>query len=294
MMASLNPFNKTRGRHGGSSSTSRSSGGRGGAEAVPRSYAVNGVRSSSERLPEQGDDPLLQARRQSESAVRSEFAASAGGAGGSRADGGVVVGEWAPGATAMAPKATVGLTESKADEDSPSVLYKGRYEEAECNMPMISELADATEMSLTTSIVTRGELDLVQNRLEWDVSRVTAMHFLGYYTSQGVTAPDDTCQGRRLVEKVVTYMNKYVDFFANLCQQGYQFQRYKPSHIAAAAILTARRALCIKPMWRDELTDLTGYKLEEISDCGEDLWHFYEKMFPLHRSTACGNRSYKP
>lgn len=37
-----------------------------------------------------------------------------------------------------------------------------KYEEAECNMPMISELADATEMSLTTPIVTRGELDLVQ------------------------------------------------------------------------------------------------------------------------------------
>lgn len=63
---------------------------------------------------------------------------------------------------------------------------------------------------------------------------------------QGVTMPEDTCQGRRLVDKVVTYMNKYVDFFANLCQQDYQFQRYKPSHIAAAAILAARRALCIK------------------------------------------------
>lgn len=41
-------------------------------------------------------------------------------------------------------------------------------------------------------------------------------------------------------------MNKYVDFFANLCQQDYQFQRYRPSHIAAAAVLAARRALCIK------------------------------------------------
>ena len=29
-------------------------------------------------------------------------------------------------------------------------------------MPMISELADAAEISLTTPIVTRGELDLVQ------------------------------------------------------------------------------------------------------------------------------------
>ena len=37
-----------------------------------------------------------------------------------------------------------------------------KYEEAECDMPMISELADAAEMLLTTSIVTRGELHLVQ------------------------------------------------------------------------------------------------------------------------------------
>ena len=41
-------------------------------------------------------------------------------------------------------------------------------------------------------------------------------------------------------------MKKYVDFFANLCQQDYQFQSYRPSHIAAASILAARRALCIK------------------------------------------------
>ncbi|CAM9881180.1 unnamed protein product, partial [Choristocarpus tenellus] len=50
-------------------------------------------------------------------------------------------------------------------------------------MPMISELADATELSLTTPIVTKGELELVQ-RLKWDVSRVTAMHFLGYYINE--------------------------------------------------------------------------------------------------------------
>eukprot|EP00904_Undaria_pinnatifida_P007619 jgi/Undpi1/3988/HiC_scaffold_16.g07356.m1 len=158
-----------------------------------------------------------------------------------------------------------------------------KYEEAECNMPMISELADAAEISLTTPIVTRGELDLVQNRLQWDVSRVTAMHFLGYYTSQGVTMPEDMCQGRRLVEKVVTYMNKYVDFFANLCQQDYQFQRYRPSHIAAAAVLAARRALCIKPLWRNELTELTGYTVEDIVECGDELWNLYEEMFPSHR-----------
>eukprot|EP00903_Cladosiphon_okamuranus_P006376 g6241.t1 len=372
MMASLNPFAKSsKGRNNGSGGTGGGRGGAGRGAEVPRSFGINGgpARSSSERLPVTGEGPAGEgiARRSSETAASNRDHGSAGG-------------DFAA-AAAMAPKTTVGLKESKADEDSPSVLYAGRatdielgfpadliieywkkkedskftkkmarsteppptypphrrymvdwlsevgeqldlqtvtihsavsfldelmvltdystrdwhlyavcclniaakYEEAECNMPMISELADATEMSLTTPIVTRGELDLVQNRLEWDVSRVTAMHFLGYYTSQGVTMPEDTCQGRRLVEKVVMYMNKYVDFFANLCQQDYQFQRYKPSHIAAAAILAARRALCIKPVWRDELTELTGYKLEEVVECGEELWNFYEKMFPHHR-----------
>lgn len=44
----------------------------------------------------------------------------------------------------------------------PCARCAAKYEEAECNMPMISELADATEMALTTPIVTRGELELVQ------------------------------------------------------------------------------------------------------------------------------------
>lgn len=38
-----------------------------------------------------------------------------------------------------------------------------------------------------------------------------------------------------------------------------------------------------RPVWRDELTELTGYKLEEVVECGEELWNFYEKMFPSHR-----------
>lgn len=40
---------------------------------------------------------------------------------------------------------------------------------------------------------------------------------------------------------------------------------------------------CHRPVWRDELTELTGYTLEDIVDCGEELWNFYEKMFPSHR-----------
>jgi len=54
MMASLNPFAKSKSRSGGGSgSSSRGAGGKGG-EAVPRSFGVNG-RASSDRLPVTGE-----------------------------------------------------------------------------------------------------------------------------------------------------------------------------------------------------------------------------------------------
>eukprot|EP00611_Tribonema_gayanum_P014408 TRINITY_DN25780_c0_g1_i1.p1 TRINITY_DN25780_c0_g1~~TRINITY_DN25780_c0_g1_i1.p1 ORF type:complete len:324 (+),score=57.66 TRINITY_DN25780_c0_g1_i1:53-1024(+) len=91
-----------------------------------------------------------------------------------------------------------------------------KYEEAERNMPMVSEMAIAAETRLTTGMVTQGELSLARG-LGWDISRVTAMHFLGYYLHQGVTFPSDECQGRALVTKVTRYMKKYVEFFCRLC-----------------------------------------------------------------------------
>lgn len=39
----------------------------------------------------------------------------------------------------------------------------------------------------------------------------------------------------------------------------------------------------IRPLWRDELSELTGYTVEDIVECGEELWNLYEEMFPSHR-----------
>jgi Cyclin, C-terminal domain len=74
-----------------------------------------------------------------------------------------------------------------------------------------------------------------------------------------------------LVNKVTRYMKKYVEFFANLCQQDYSFQRYLPSTIAAASVLAARRALCVQPLWRPELETLSRCKLADITVCGDEV-----------------------
>jgi len=167
-----------------------------------------------------------------------------------------------------------------------------KYEEAERNMPMVSEMALAAEMRLTTSMVTQEEHRLSKS-MGWVVSRVTAMHFLNYYLHQGVTFPTDQCQGRVLISKVIRYMKKYVEFFANLCQQDYSFQRHLPSTIAASSILAARRALCIQPLWRNELETLTQCSANDINECATEVWSFYESMFPTHQPLRSSNTTDK-
>ncbi|CAM9600183.1 unnamed protein product [Chrysoparadoxa australica] len=160
-----------------------------------------------------------------------------------------------------------------------------KYEEAERNMPMVSELGHAAEIHLTTEMVTMGELDLAK-RMGWEVHQVTSMHFLDFYLHEGVTFSDDSCQGRCAVgEKMTRYVKKYVEFFASLCQQEYSFQRELPSVIAAASIMSSRRALCISPLWPPQLVELTGLEEAQVQPCGQGIWELYERMFPDFSAT---------
>ncbi len=62
---------------------------------------------------------------------------------------------------------------------------------------------------------------------------------------QGVLFSDDTIAAQPLSVKVPRYMRKYMDFFADLCQQEFGFQQYRPTLLAAAIILASRTALKI-------------------------------------------------
>ena len=48
---------------------------------------------------------------------------------------------------------------------------------------------------------------------------------------------------RPLISKVPRYFKKYMDFFADLCQQEFAFLQYPPSLLAAAIVAASRRAL---------------------------------------------------
>ncbi len=157
-----------------------------------------------------------------------------------------------------------------------------KYEEAELNMPMVSEIAQVAEIVLTTHSVTQGELRLAK-ALGWNLSRVTPMHFIGYYMHEDVVFDGDICRGLYVKKgKVFQYAEKYVKFFVNLSQQDHSFLKYLPSVLAAAVIMATRQVLCITPLWRKELVFLTSYAEDDIIACKEELWGCYVCMFPDH------------
>ena len=117
---------------------------------------------------------------------------------------------------------------------------------------------------------------------------------------------DDTFQARPVVDKVPRYVQKYAEFFADLCLQDYAFQRYEPSLLAAAIITASRKALHIagpcgsgsgsegpggaaggvaganssRGLWRPELTSLTGTSELAMAPVMDHLWKHYLRCFP--------------
>lgn len=173
------------------------------------------------------------------------------------------------------------------------ISVAAKYEEAEEHCPPIPELLRLTklrEMGFTPLSFREGELEVLQY-LGWKLRAVPPAHFCGYFLSKGTTFEDDLWQGRDLIEKIPKYVKKYADFFCNLTLQEYAFQKYPPSHLAAAVILASRVALQLEPRWKPELTRLTGHEEHEITDAFHHIWSYYEEQFPGHGSRAISPRS---
>jgi hypothetical protein len=49
---------------------------------------------------------------------------------------------------------------------------------------------------------------------------VTPIHYLSYYTDEGLVTDDDLVDGKRFSKAAPRYLRKYVTFFADLCLQG--------------------------------------------------------------------------
>ena len=74
-------------------------------------------------------------------------------------------------------------------------------------------------------------------------------------------------------------MQKYTSFFADLCLQEFDFQTYRPSLLAAAIVIAARRALVIRPLWNPRLEAVLQYPQESLAPVIEHIWSHYSVHF---------------
>ena len=168
------------------------------------------------------------------------------------------------------------------------ILIAAKYEEIYEIVPTLSDMNRHAQWAFSADAIQHMEFEVLR-KLNWCLGTFTPLHFASYYMSKGVLFEEDTKQGRPLAQKVpkyAKYMKRYIEFFADLFLQDYAFQRFAPSMMAASIVMASRKALGIRPLWRDELSTNTQYIRNDINSCFKAVWSCYRFNFP--NATATG------
>eukprot|EP00743_Colponemidia_sp_Colp-15_P012918 GILK01014848.1.p1 GENE.GILK01014848.1~~GILK01014848.1.p1 ORF type:complete len:288 (-),score=33.84 GILK01014848.1:116-868(-) len=161
------------------------------------------------------------------------------------------------------------------------LVIAAKFEETESKVPSVKALQQCSNNAFSIELINQMEVYLL-NVLEWQVKSVTSMHFISFFIGQGVVFTSDTCEDSPTGpgEKLVKYVRKYAEFFASICLQDYSFQRFRPSLLASACIVAARRAIRITPLFNAQLEKLFGYRLSQIEGCLQEIVNCYDTNYP--------------
>jgi len=161
-----------------------------------------------------------------------------------------------------------------------TLLVAAKHEEREADVPEISELVHELRYQYEPRDICEMEI-LVLNRLKWQLSEYTPLHFLAHFLHRGVLYEDDMIQqsnNAASLKRIRKYLRRYTNFFAELAMQDYAFQAYPSSIVAASIVVASRKAINIVPMWRPEMESLLSCKVEDIRACVTQVWRLYEEQ----------------
>ncbi|EEY65958.1 uncharacterized protein PITG_03489 [Phytophthora infestans T30-4] len=151
-------------------------------------------------------------------------------------------------------------------------------------LPPMAEFWEMGNRMYSHEEISDAEADIFQ-KLGWRLTMMTPLHFLQHYMGQTVLFADDQLLGSELVDEAHGYYCKYAEFFVDLVLQEYSLQVYRPSVVAASVLVASRKALGVTPLWRDELSALTGYDEKQVAPCFQALWEHFEATFgPRNKS----------
>ncbi|CAI5712594.1 unnamed protein product [Hyaloperonospora brassicae] len=145
-------------------------------------------------------------------------------------------------------------------------------------LPPMAEFWEMGNRMYSFDEINDAEADVFQ-KLGLRLTGVMPLHFLQYYMGQTVLFANDRVLGSDLVDEAHGYYCKYAEFFVDLVLQEYALQVYRPSVVAAAILVASRKALGVTPLWRDELSTLTGYDEQQVTPCFRAVWQHFETTF---------------
>ncbi|KAG7398116.1 hypothetical protein PHYBOEH_011672 [Phytophthora boehmeriae] len=151
-------------------------------------------------------------------------------------------------------------------------------------LPPMAEFWEMGNRMYSFEEISDAEADIFQ-KLGWRLTVVTPLHFLQHFMGQTVLFANDRVMGAELVDEAHDYYCKYAEFFVDLVLQEYSLQVYRPSVVAASILVASRKALGVTPLWREELSVLTGYDEKQVAPCFQAVWEHFETTFGPRNKT---------
>ena len=124
-----------------------------------------------------------------------------------------------------------------------------------------------------TKFTIRRQEVIAMQLLGWNTNVTPTSDFLAYFFSKGAAFEDDLfCRGEPLNRKTFELFQSYAETYSTIVNETYEFQKYRPSKLAAAILYFTRKVFGMDTTWRDEHIWLTGYKECEIDHVFDHLW----------------------
>jgi hypothetical protein len=146
----------------------------------------------------------------------------------------------------------------------------GKREELEDYVPNLDDL-----VLLCAGQFTRNDFITMENyllnTLQWDIAEVTPIHFLEYYLQRCTTEQE---QAHVSSDQLLAC----AEFLIDLCLHDRKaLQKFVPSQIAAAALVTARAVLGLSPSTKT-IESASRYKFADLRECFDIMYTYYHKL----------------
>ena len=168
-----------------------------------------------------------------------------------------------------------------------SFMVAVKYEGPEEIVPSLSEASFLTQSQYDVDVIREVEVHILQ-RLKWDLTEFTSFHFLQFLIGNGYGVLGAEHQVTKRKNK---YIKKLTYQLASACLKTYEFEKYRPSLLAASLVAFGRNRANVKPFCPPLLLSSCRVQMDEVSKCVE---HIATLIDPSNPDSCCSPLVLKP